>query len=388
MNTREREVMDALANELRSARDSVCGELVHERAAFKGYEGSSNIAQLEAELVAIDSALAAYDALLAEGSGERTVLFGDSPAIRAYADYLAEGSASSEGAEAVGEIVSRSDGGMDVQWSPDYNPSPGDRFYTCPQPAQGEHEQRSCEPAGWLNVIGELSDTKRNSDDEAVGVRAAALIRGLEQRSAEGSERRPIADGSQVLRDALHAYFIELGRHGGHISALRAALESAHPRGLPAVPNDDGGHEHAQRHGVFIYEVDFGDEGKGRYIRLRDFNRVCERGLPAGSDAPVPGVIVDKEGVILVRKGREDDFCKQRGAERLYRRSAIAEQPSCGQDARRTSAIEDAFYEAQGDIFTVYTHWGEVSAWIMARKKEIEADAYAAIAAQQRHGGA
>ena len=71
MNTREREVMDALATALRDARDSVAGELALERAAFKGYEGSSNIAQLEAELVAIDSALAAYDALLAAGMNTR-----------------------------------------------------------------------------------------------------------------------------------------------------------------------------------------------------------------------------------------------------------------------------------------------------------------------------
>ncbi len=87
MNTREREevlkVMDALANALRSARDSVCSELTHERAAFKGYEGSSNIASLEAELVAIDSAVAAYDCLTTD---EHDAL-------------LAEGSASSAGAE-------------------------------------------------------------------------------------------------------------------------------------------------------------------------------------------------------------------------------------------------------------------------------------------------
>lgn len=37
---------------------------------------------------------------------------------------------------------------------------------------------------------------------------------------------------------------------------------------------------------------------------------------------------------------------------------------------RRQSAIENAFYEAQGDIFTTETPWGEVSAWIAARAKE------------------
>src|SRR6478609_1718589 len=34
--------------------------------------------------------------------------------------------------------------------------------------------------------------------------------------------------------------------------------------------------------------------------------------------APVPCVIVDKEGVILVRKGTEDEVCRGRGGQRLY----------------------------------------------------------------------
>lgn len=44
---------------------------------------------------------------------------------------------------------------------------------------------------------------------------------------------------------------------------------------LEAATNDDAGHEYAKRYGVPIYEVDFGEEGKGRYVRLRDFNQVA-----------------------------------------------------------------------------------------------------------------
>lgn len=54
-------------------------------------------------------------------------------------------------------------------------------------------------------------------------------------------------------------------------------------------PNDDSGHEWLQKHHVFVYEFDFGDEGKGRYVRLNDFNRVVsalEAALSAQPAAP------------------------------------------------------------------------------------------------------
>lgn len=41
-----------------------------------------------------------------------------------------------------------------------------------------------------------------------------------------------------------------------------------------AVPNDDNDISAAIRHHLFVYEVDFGDEGRGRHIRSTDFNKV------------------------------------------------------------------------------------------------------------------
>jgi len=151
-------------------------------------------------------------------------------------------------------------------------------------------------------------------------------------------ERRPIAD--EVFGNAIHAYNEAhdalLATHPDspepHRAGIRAALESALPRGLPVVPNGDDGHEHAHRLGVLVYGIDFGDEGMGYYVRLRDFKQVCERGLPAGSDA-LPSYLTADSPV-------PDDFRNSSSAYiagwndcREARRST-AEQPSCGQDAR------------------------------------------------------
>ncbi|MBO9717474.1 MAG: hypothetical protein J7507_11880 [Pseudoxanthomonas sp.] len=54
------------------------------------------------------------------------------------------------------------------------------------------------------------------------------------------------------------------------IQRLRGAV-------IPAVPNDDSGLDAITRHGLFVFEVDFGDEGKGRYVRLNDFNKVVAK---------------------------------------------------------------------------------------------------------------
>lgn len=45
---------------------------------------------------------------------------------------------------------------------------------------------------------------------------------------------------------------------------------------VPAVPNEDSGHQHLKALGVMVYEVDFGEGDKGLYVRLRDFNSVCD----------------------------------------------------------------------------------------------------------------
>src|SRR6478735_871138 len=169
MNTREREevlkVMDALANALRTA-DSLLDP------ANIGGGAQENM-----------EALAAYDALLAEGS------------------------ASSEGAvawrrESLGDFASPHDLTSDVTiavvWAKRYNVTP---LYTHPQPAQGEHEQRSC----------------------------------------EGSERRPIArnEVSAIADEVVERMCQEHNRNSvlderACPSGMRAALESALPRGLPA----------------------------------------------------------------------------------------------------------------------------------------------------------
>lgn len=257
-------------------------------------------------------------------------------ALDAYYALLAEGSASSEGAEAVGEIyISRSDGGMDVQWSEDYNPSSGDRLYLRPQPAQGEHEQRSCEPAAWLNVIGELSDTKRNSDDEAVGVRAAALIRGLEKRSCEGSERRPMAD--EVVKGACAAYSAA-GWDGTNPTPkrMRAALEwyeSALPRGLPAgsdallTPIERSVIERLLDVCMHAFNLmdDTEDDGSGKLLVPRDSFDVLSKAMDALDDLPD-----DRPGYAM------NEPAKAGWALRRPRCGAelTADQPSCGQDAR------------------------------------------------------
>lgn len=70
---------------------------------------------------------------------------------------------------------------------------------------------------------------------------------------------------------------------------IRALAAQPAPVVTDAVPNDDDTsavREMLHKYGVFIYEVDFGDEGKGRYVRLNDFTRTVEK-LEA---QPAPGV--------------------------------------------------------------------------------------------------
>lgn len=341
MNTREREVMDALATALRDARDSVAGELAHERAAFKGYEGSSNIAQLEAELVAIDSALAAYDALLAEGSAEkcfcdekypdsnRAATCGDCPR-----DY--KGSASGEGTEAVAWIsyddlltLQSKENNVIACCHPD--PALSVALYTHPQPAQGdcgcyaetsyangidetttrrcakhaqgEHEQRSCEGSDW-------NEARFEATYNAVS------------NTIEGSERRPIAD---EVRDALNSLRRRLANDTPawkDLCVVISALESALPRGLPA------GSE---------VELD---------VHLTDQNTVCVDAQHGTKRQFSIGVTADGEVWFAAyidgdryngKLGKHAFAQAIRSAydeEMAERTLATAEQPSCGQDAR------------------------------------------------------
>jgi len=59
----------------------------------------------------------------------------------------------------------------------------------------------------------------------------------------------------------------------------------------PAVPNNDTGTAMAAKHGLFIYRVEF-DDGQGLYVRLNDFNAVCEK---LDTQPAQPSVPVDHE---------------------------------------------------------------------------------------------
>lgn len=89
-------------------------------------------------------------------------------------------------------------------------------------------------------------------------------VEGADNWEALLSEYRP-----SMSADVLHAWARDA------VDAIRRL--AAKPQAKEAIPNDDDGIEAVKRHGIFFYEVDFGDEGKGRYIRLRDFNRIVEK---------------------------------------------------------------------------------------------------------------
>ncbi|KAF1706244.1 hypothetical protein [Pseudoxanthomonas sacheonensis] len=80
-----------------------------------------------------------------------------------------------------------------------------------------------------------------------------------------------------------------------HLAAL--STRPAESVGQGAVPNDDdtsAARGMLHKYGAFIYEVDFGDEGKGRYVRLNDFTRTVaklEAQVAQGGEA-VPVAVV------------------------------------------------------------------------------------------------
>jgi len=253
MNTREREeilkVMDALANALRRSMDVEFGLLC-------------------------DSALAAYDALLAEES------------------------ASSEGAEAVAWLVR----GEGYSYP---HPTREAAFSDCraafrgkpveilplgiigPQPAQGEHEQRSCEGSERRPIADEVVELSNSLEEDA------ALLRGL-------------IDGGDSDDDALDRIADSMERTSAFLKSLTnadapasisqadsdaLALESALPRGLPA--------------------------GSDALIRLEIHSL---REYATVSDDSAYGTLATS----FVR-----EHC-----DRIEAALATAEQPSCGQDAR------------------------------------------------------
>lgn len=315
MNTREREVMDALAEALRG---------VHPNPG-------------------LSTTLAAYDALLAEGS------------------------ASSEGAEAVDSAFNRPMFGRMIEadfeqstatfeMEPGYYAAAGRFEIRRPQPAQGEPESGLRD--AYEGAREDLLDWKGRAQ------RAEARLRNLgwagvdaseppsgehEQRSCEGSERRPIAE-SDVSRacevfDAATFYSIGGYTFDDYRKRMRAALESAHPRGLPAGSD-------AQL--KVIDEV----------IRLLE--------SPAVMPSPLGGINYAPEYYF----GLLHDF------KRVRTELATAEQPSCRQDARikklRETLEDIAASNGGGEGVGFY--------FVEVAEKAIASDD-AAIAAQQRQGG-
>ncbi|MBA8886105.1 hypothetical protein FHW12_000296 [Dokdonella fugitiva] len=319
MNTREREVMDALAAALRTSK---CPAETYMQAA-----------ECESCSCDIGPALAAYDALLAEGS------------------------ASSEGAEAVAYVpVHPRNGPLWANTTPEPNaerlPSyPLMPLYARPQPAQGEPErfcgtvvegqQHVC--AKWRDTEGRRCTTFVTADEIGALWRSQFAQGEREQRSCEGSERRPIAD--EVVE--------------------RASFEAWMDRDWPLWRND----------------VD--NPNVARLRRLYDSMQPERRprGLPAGSDAK----LADTQRAII-------EAAEQRGYDRAVaeRRTATAEQPSCGQDARdaaryrhirRNDVHCDRFHHTVSDDCHPPTRQ-------LKHGEELDAAIDAAIAAQQRQGGA
>lgn len=393
MNTREREVMDALALAARrslewiESRDLACKE---------------DCGNPTCRTNALRSSVAAYDALLAEGS------------------------ASSEGAEAVGFVDEDGDrvlawrhNGREIAVTFGETPSvmatdeQGKLWFasgdTHPQPAQGEHEQPALErygiewrgphmpialpmPDGYWTPwhIAEAALKQRTSERqtnaienafyEAQGdiftadtpwgeVSAWIAARAEEQRA---SERRPIAD--EVVEHACIAFH---WHDSGPIpwpsdnheynenqrERMRAALESAHPRGLPAG-SDAIDLCYCEVHKLvlhpnqyYIFTPDETCESCMRLVREHDegmaqvgypptttFKPHAQRATaeqPSGSD-----LTVARERIYAVRtqieahRGSFGDEWDGYFAELVDDLSAAisalatAEQPSCGQDAR------------------------------------------------------
>lgn len=171
-------------------------------------------------------------------------------ALAAYDALVAEGSASSEGAEAVAPryVQWTEAGGVRVDLDSFFKSDAG-------KAALAHFEQRSCEglddgeaqrASAWLAVVSVLDEVAPTWHRDSIGTgreQVCAAIRALAQRT---SERRPIADetveraciAAAVAIDGNDPWeeFTETNKAEVR-KAVRAVLEwyeSAHPRGLPA----------------------------------------------------------------------------------------------------------------------------------------------------------
>jgi len=221
---------------------------------------------------------------------------------------LAEGSASSEGAEAVAPVS-------------DADVARGMRVLRLFAAERGD-DLPECGSKEWA-IASEAVRRIISADRAAQGEH--------EQRSCEGSERRPIADEVvESVGSALYIYWNDVkdSVRDKYRAKVRAALESALPRGLPAGSD-------AQL--KVIDEV----------IRLLE--------SPAVMPSPLGGI----------NYAPEHYFCLLHDFKRVRTELATAEQPYCGQDAR--------------DAPDVCGHCGALGGGHTL--------ACQAIAAQQRQGG-
>lgn len=124
------------------------------------------------------------------------------------------------------------------------------------------------------------------------------------------------------VRDMLRAY----------AATLRQAPAQGGVTVKEATPNDDAGHEWVIKHHLFVHEVDFGDEGKGRYVRLGDFNKVVTALEAALSAQQGQGEALSfKERVALevgADESNEDDIIRHVAAWVKAAKSAPPAQPA------------------------------------------------------------
>ena len=105
----------------------------------------------------------------------------------------------------------------------------------------------------------------------------------------------------------------------------------------------------AARHGLFVYEVDFGDEGKGRYIRLNDFNQIIAK--------------YDAASEPFARHNSSDQFIDIRvptsAVTRLRALLTTTPSPQGEAAGRVTDAMVDAYLAAQAKaVQAVDDKWG------------------------------
>lgn len=291
MNTREREVLDALADALREY-------VEYDR---KGWQ---------VPLAGASDALVAYDALLAEG-------------------------AAGDQAKAVGHIISSYEvAGKGFVHTASFNPHVllphGTRLYTDPQLVQGEPESGLHD--GYEGAREGLRHWKGRAK------RAEARLRNLGWTGADASEppqgeheRRPIADKVCELCGNAECFCHDSPAIADEVLLPPlpepTCLGFRNPCGITQLPDM----------GIYGYTAD-----QVRECQRAAIESALPRGLPAGSDAKFGvGVDATRDGVHVVVSRLDVD-----GTSTIVHSEfvplATAEQPSCGQDSSLTLDARDA----------------------------------------------